>query len=341
MSQLESFIRASHRPEISGGRLDRAHRPKFLLDYSCKKSTTVIQVNTIAFGPKQDKVLLNLEHAISSKKQILIFYYEDIHQKWTFIRSNQDCYFVCKISETQQYRIKANNLYIRGCQVDRDSKYWQILGEFYNFVDIWPGRVICAPNKQTNNESKLYQLNSSLRNASRPYKRMSIGQSYVLKGNKAFDKLPKDKSYIVKSLSGIRSIVVDDKEFKTWNQSNINNLPVLIQEKVSGNDLRVHVVNGNIYAKLSLNKSEVDYRYDDNFFSLIDYHEISDDVKQFCIDVTKHEDNSFMGIDFIQTKKGYVVLEANPSPGWSAYHECNGIENDSFIKDLLEELTHA
>ena len=46
-----------------------------------------------------------------------------------------------------------------------------------------------------------------------------------------------------------------------------------------------------------------------------------------------------MGIDFIKSENGYVVLEANPSPGWSAYHECNGIEIDAFMKDLLEELT--
>jgi glutathione synthase/RimK-type ligase-like ATP-grasp enzyme len=57
--------------------------------------------------------------------------------------------------------------------------------------------------------------------------------------------------------------------------------------------------------------------------------------------VTKNEENTLMGIDFIKTEKGYVVLEANPSPGWSAYHECNGIENDSFIDDLLEELKYV
>jgi len=45
-----------------------------------------------------------------------------------------------------------------------------------------------------------------------------------------------------------------------------------------------------------------------------------------------------MGIDLIQSGNLYVVLEANPSPGWSAYPESNGIENDSFMDDLLEEL---
>lgn len=162
-----------------------------------------------------------------------------------------------------------------------------------------------------------------------------------MKGDRALEHLLNNKSYIVKSLSGIRSIVVDEKEFKKWHLASINNLPVLFQEKVSGNDLRVHIVNGNVYGKLSLTKDEVDYRYDCNFFSLQDFHDFSEELKQFCIDVTQYEGNPLMGIDFIKTDCGYVVLEANPSPGWSAYHECNGIENDPFINDLLMELKNA
>ena len=214
-----------------------------------------------------------------------------------------------------------------------------MLGEFYNFVDTWEGRVICAPCKQHSNESKLYQLNSSLKNASLPYSEISIGKSYVIKGKDGLAALSKNKHYIVKSLSGVRSIVVDEVDFSNWNQDNISNIPTLFQEKANGNDLRVHVVNGNVHAKLSLAKDGVDYRYDDNFFSLVDFDEITDDLKTFCLAVTEYEGNSFIGIDFIKSENDFVVLEANPSPGWSAYHECTGIENDTFMKDLLEELT--
>lgn len=340
MSQLKSFIGASHRPEIVGGRLDRAHQTKFLLDYSSSNNLNELVVNSIAFGPKQDKVLLNLEQAIRNEDGILIFYYEDVHKRWSFVQTNDESYFIYKKNNLEQYKIKANSLYIRGCQADVDDEYWTLLGEFYNFVDCWDGKVVCAPKRQNNNESKLYQLNTSLK-ASSKNKNILIGKTNVIKGECAFEHLSNNKSYIVKSLSGVRSIVVDEKEFKKWPQASINNLPVLLQEKVSGNDLRVHIVNGNVYGKLSLTKDEVDYRYDDNFFSLQDFHDFSDELKQFCIDVTHYEENPLMGIDFIKTESGYVVLEANPSPGWSAYHQCNGIENDPFINDLLMELKNA
>ncbi len=338
MSQLKSFIGLSYRPEINGSRLDKTHQTKFRLDYS--NSWLEQEVNAIAFGPKQDKVLLNLEHAVRTNDGILIFYYEDLHKRWSFVQTNHEQYFLYKKNDLEQYKIKPNCLYIRGCQVDVDDENWRVLGEFFNFADCWNGKVVCAPSKQNNNESKLYQLNTSLKDSSRG-KHISIGNSYVLKGKNSLNQLSNNTSYIVKSLSGVRSIVVDDQDFKKWNQDSLNNLPVLFQEKVTGNNLRIHVVNGTLYGKLSLSKEKVDYRYDGNFLTLIDFSDFEDELNQFCIDVSHYEENPLIGIDFIKTENGYVVLEANPSPGWSAYHECNGIENNAFIKNLLTELKNA
>lgn len=340
MPQLKTFISSSHRPEIKGGRLDKSHHPRVEIDYSIESNMPEVAINTIAFGPKPDKVLLSLEHAIDEEDNIFIFYYEDLHKRWTYVQNNSESYFIYRKNDVDQLKIYPRNLYVRGCQIDRGNPYWRMLGEFFNFVDTWKGRVICAPKQQQNNESKLYQLNSSLKKASNCYDNISIGKSYVIKGRDGLAKLANDKRYIVKSLSGIRSIVVDNTDFTSWNQANLSSLPTLFQEKVEGHDLRVHVVNDKVYGKLSLEKSSVDYRYDDNFFSLVDYEDFTDSLKSFCLAVTENEENSFMGIDFIKSENGYVVLEANPSPGWSAYHECNGIENDDFIKDLLVELTH-
>lgn len=341
MSQLAAFISESHRPEINGGRLDKNHKSKFRLDYFLSSRIDELEVNALVFGPKKDKVLFSLEYAMEVHDQILIFYYEDIHKRWSYVQTNTDCYFLYKKNDNEQYKIKPNCLYVRGCQIDVDDKYWLIIGEFYNFVDTWNGKVVCSPAAQSNNESKLYQLNHSLRDSSKDKNSISLGKSYVIKGQKLFEQLKKDQSYIVKSLSSIRSIVVDEKEFEQWNQSNLNNLPVLFQEKIEGNDLRVHVVNGNIYGKISSEKHQVDYRYDKQFWCLKEFNDFSAELQKFCIDVTIYEGNPLIGIDFIKNEGKYVVLEANPSPGWSAYHECKGIENDSFISDLLMELKNV
>jgi hypothetical protein len=66
LSQLAAFIIESHRPEINGGRLDKNHDSKFTLDYSKDLQSGQLEVNALVFGPKKDKVLLNLEYAMKS-----------------------------------------------------------------------------------------------------------------------------------------------------------------------------------------------------------------------------------------------------------------------------------
>ena len=171
-------------------------------------------------------------------------------------------------------------------------------------------------------------INNSLRKSLKPNANISLGVSYVIKGSKKIDLLRKDSSYIVKSLSGVRSIVVDENNYSNWDVTHINNLPVLFQEKVVGNDLRAHVIGKQIFCKKSNFKEKVDYRYDANFFNLIDVKHLESDFVNFCLSVSQEEKNKLLGIDFIQHEAGYVVLEANPSPGWSAYHPYNGIDDD-------------
>ncbi|MBA2649877.1 MAG: ATP-grasp domain-containing protein [Legionella sp.] len=339
MCKLETFITQKFRPDVLGGKLDKEHKVRFMLvkgDHKVKYP--ILMVNAICFGPKKDNVLINLEHAINKSDNIMVLYYEDIHLRWTYINTNNDSYFLYKKNDDEQYIIKPNFLYIRGCYVDAEDKYWRILGDFYNFVDLWEGNVLCPPKKQMSNESKPYQLNNSLLNASKNHPSISIGKSYIVKGMSRYNLLEQDKSYVVKSLSGVRSRVVDETDFKNWNFRSIENIPVLFQDKIDGNDLRAHVINKHVFAKLSRSKTNIDYRYDKNFFNMQDIDNLDETLLDFCITVAKEEDNDLLGIDFVKTKSGYVVLEANPSPGWSAYHPHNGIDNEPFVIELLKVL---
>lgn len=337
MSQLTTFISQKFRPDVRGGRLDKTHVSHFQLDST--KESEYLRVNAICFGPKKDNVLINLEHMISKNDQILVFYYEDIHHRWTHIYKNDESFFLYKKNDNEQYKIKANTLYIRGCYVEPSDLYWTYLGDFYNFLEIYDGYILCHPRKQIPNESKLFQLNNSLKKALQDNRSISIGRSFVIKGNKGTDLLNSKKSYIVKSLSGVRSIVVGEDDYKKWNQNDINSIPVLFQEKIEGHDLRIHILNNKLFAKRSHIKKNIDYRYDDNFFKLSDVEKLTDQVTSFCKIVAFEEDNLLLGIDFIQTEDGYVALEANPSPGWSAYHPHNGINPEPFVIELLRVLT--
>ncbi len=341
MSSLNTFITADFRPEVKGGTLDKTHESKFILTGNEFLSSEYLEYNAICFGPKTDRVLMNLEHAVDESDNVLFLYYEDIHKRWSYQSTNDQQYFIYQQNETDIYKITARNLYIRGCYINPEDEYWLVLGCFFNFVELWEGTVLCSPNKQLINESKLFQLNNSLRRSAANTESVSIGKSHVIKGRKHFYKLNKNKKYIVKSLSGIRSIVVENDEFSSWDQQNLNNLPVLFQEKADGNDLRVHVIADQVFAETFPNKTRVDYRYDTSFFNMSSVESLDTTLKDFVIDVSRHEQNELMGIDFIQADNTYTVLEANPSPGWSAYHECNGIDNDDFVKNLILALTHV
>lgn len=337
MSALNTFINHQFRPDIHGAMLDKRHHTRFLINWQAATHSEQ-PVHAICFGPKQDKVLVNLEHAIFNKDNILFFYYEDIHKRWSYIQTPEKSYFIYQKNRYESLIVYPKTLYIRGCYTTPHTRMWRILGNFYHFVNQWPGKVLCAPKNQCANESKPFQLNHSLRKAAQHLNNISIGKTYIIKGQSLYERKIAHKNYIVKSLSGVRSIVVDEAIFSHWNKTAIQHLPVMFQAKVSGQDLRVHYLENKTFSKCSLTKENVDYRYDKHFFELKTLKKTPQNIKIFANLVAKFEHNTFIGIDFIKTKQHYVVLEANPSPGWSAYHECDGIHHSAFMKKLLQVL---
>ena len=83
MHQLTTFISQKFRPEVLGGRLNKKHKSYFNLDSNKKVST--LAINAICFGPKNDNVLINLEHVITKSDKILIFYYLKVYYLQMFM----------------------------------------------------------------------------------------------------------------------------------------------------------------------------------------------------------------------------------------------------------------
>lgn len=336
-----TFITKDYRPDVFGATLDIEHETYlFLSNYDCLDDFEEVEINAICFGPKKDNVLLNLEHLIQMEDEILVLYYEDIHKRWTYLRENNSCFILYKKNNNIELKIAAKNIYIRGCYIEPNNQLCYEISDFLNFIELWNGKILCSAKAQLSNESKLFQLNNSLINSSKGKSNISIGTSYIFKGVYNYSYLPSEnsKDYIVKSLSGVRSKVVDNHTYENWNKDHIVNLPVLFQQKVNGNDLRVHIIDNNVYAKYSESKDTVDYRYDKSFFNLVEIENIDKQIEDFCIEVASRESNNFLGIDFIKTESSYVVLEANPSPGWSAYYPYDGITKSSFLDNLLKVL---
>ena len=96
------------------------------------------------------------------------------------------------------------------------------------------------------------------------------------------------------------------------------NCPVLFQERISGPDVRVHVIGERCVGVL-IDSPEPDYRRArDNRFSQI---ELPPEIAAGCAVLTQASGKPFLGVDFkIQRQSGdWFFLEANPQPGYDYY----------------------
>src|SRR5579872_5122978 len=125
MRELSTFITPKFRPDVVGGRLDKNHHTRFsLTTENNEQESPTLMVNAICFGPKKDNVLMTLEHALNKADDILTFYYEDMHIRWTYVNTNKESYFLYQKNDVEHSKVKPKYLYIRGCYVDPDDKYW-------------------------------------------------------------------------------------------------------------------------------------------------------------------------------------------------------------------------
>ena len=130
---------------------------------------------------------------------------------------------------------------------------------------------------------------------------------------------------IYKSISCERSIVKKVKKNDIEKIDHIKHLPTQFQKYIEGNNIRVHVVDDQIFATEVTTKT-VDYRYahvngDNAELKPID---LPLDIKNRCIELTKRLGLVFSGIDLIRNKDDYYCLEVNTSPGYSYYELSTG-----------------
>jgi hypothetical protein len=131
---------------------------------------------------------------------------------------------------------------------------------------------------------------------------------------------------IYKSASGIRSIVrllgpddLDRLERIRW-------CPTQFQAYVSGIDVRVHVVDREVFAS-EITARAIDYRYAarEGDAATLSAVSLGDDVASRCVSLARSLGLPFAGIDLRRTPDGeWVCFEVNPSPGFSYYESHTG-----------------
>jgi glutathione synthase/RimK-type ligase-like ATP-grasp enzyme len=189
------------------------------------------------------------------------------------------------------------------------------------WLEIAPGRVVNRCDPQGSNGSKPYQAQLILQYGLRvPETLITNDPEAVL----AFQR--EHGTLIYKSISAVRSIVhalgADDLarlDLIRW-------CPVQFQALVPGTDMRVHVVDSEVYAT-EIVSDTLDYRYARRSGGSVELRaaELPDDTADKCIRLARGLDLSFAGIDLKITPDGEVYcFEVNPSPAYSFYEANTG-----------------
>lgn len=186
----------------------------------------------------------------------------------------------------------------------------------------WP-RVMNTPLASLTNVSKTYQMQlvrSVLGDLLLPPSRISVHAQAMVPA----------QPWIYKSASNVRSYVqcLDAKDHLRWVAE-----PVLFQSRIYGTNVRVHVI-GDQWVACKAKSQALDYRTDKRvcFESVV----LPSAVSQACLRLTQALGLVMSGIDLIETKKGWVFLEANPAPGFSFFES----ENDRPVTACLIAYVH-
>ncbi len=103
------------------------------------------------------------------------------------------------------------------------------------------------------------------------------------------------------------------KQLLSWSQ------PILLQEyieKPGNRDLRVLVINGEVYASYYRVGKEGSFKTNVAQGARIEPVEIGEEVREIAVKATETLGLFYAGVDLVETPNGYVVLEANASPNW-------------------------
>lgn len=126
---------------------------------------------------------------------------------------------------------------------------------------------------------------------------------------------------IYKSISGIRSIVQTLKPEDLEQLDKIRWCPTQFQSFVEGTNVRVHVVNREVFAT-AIYTEATDYRYAHRQGSDADLQaiELPDELAEQCLNLAQGLELPFAGIDLkITPDRQAYCFEVNPSPAFSYY----------------------
>lgn len=218
----------------------------------------------------------------------------------------------------------------------RQGPAWQhaltVEDELLSWAEITPALVINRPSAMSSNASKPYQM-EIIRSAGfkTPETLITTDPDAVQEFWRAHDQV------VYKSISGVRSIVRRLADEHVTRIPDVANCPTQFQEYIPGNDYRVHVVAGEVFACEIMSHAD-DYRYASRqgYSVGITRRDLPQDVAMKCVALTRTCGLTLAGIDLRLTPEGeWYCFEVNPSPAFTYYQQATRERMDEAVARAL------
>lgn len=198
------------------------------------------------------------------------------------------------------------------------------------FLQRASGRLVNPPLAGDDNFSKGAQVLRARRAGA------DFPASLLTNHSPTVEKLARQHPLIYKSPSSMRSIVAAFDHEAAARLPYLKDSPVLFQERIPGDDLRVHVIGQRCFGERILSPA-VDYRYDPAPEHVAHQpYDLPATLAELCVGLTAESGLAFSGIDFKLDPAGRAcLLEINPMPG---YHDYDQRADHAISQALLDYL---
>ena len=197
------------------------------------------------------------------------------------------------------------------------------------FLNLVPFPVVNRPCSGRSNGSKPYQMHLLAKAGFKVPKWIVSNEEFVVAD---FARVCQDGA-IYKSCSGLRSQVrlLDDEVLTRLRDGTT---PIIVQEYIKGQDVRVHVVKYRIFPTKVISGG-VDYRFEteNNEFQPTS---VPSPIEDLCRNFAKTEGLTLAGFDFRVTEdEDWYCLEVNPVPTFLPYEMATGQTIGEALLDLF------
>ena len=201
------------------------------------------------------------------------------------------------------------------------------------WLDLTPALVLNRPRDMALNFSKPYQASIIAKCG------FAIPETLLTTDPAAVARFrQKHGSIIYKSVSAVRSMVSQLTSADEQRLASVTWCPTQFQERITGTELRVHVIKDEIFACEIISEAD-DYRYGPlSGHSLeIRPYDLQPKCADKCRAVCAAMNFIIGGIDLRSKNGTWYCFEVNPSPGFMYYQKSTGQPIDEAIARLLIE----